>query len=98
MGLGYIPYNHGARLITEPIEKVPIEKPKAKAGDNSASIGLEYKATADVNLDHISGMVKVEIYPSSMLLTWHIIYVGPNTGFILVGSSRHDPWRDGCHS
>jgi NADH:quinone reductase (non-electrogenic) len=28
----YITYNHGARLITEPIEKVPVEKPKAKAG------------------------------------------------------------------
>lgn len=28
----YITYNHGARLITEPIEKEQIEKPKAKAG------------------------------------------------------------------
>lgn len=28
----YITYNHGARLITEPIEKAPVERPKAKAG------------------------------------------------------------------
>ena len=28
----YITYNHGARLITEPIEKQQVEKPKAKAG------------------------------------------------------------------
>ncbi len=28
----YITYNHGARLITEPIEQEPAEKPKAKAG------------------------------------------------------------------
>ncbi len=28
----YITYNHGARLITEPVEKVAVEKPKAKAG------------------------------------------------------------------
>ena len=28
----YITYNHGARLITDPGEKEPVEKPKAKAG------------------------------------------------------------------
>jgi NADH dehydrogenase len=28
----YITYNHGARLITEPVEKEYVEKPKAKAG------------------------------------------------------------------
>jgi len=28
----YITYNHGARLITEPIEHEPLEKPRAKAG------------------------------------------------------------------
>jgi NADH:ubiquinone reductase (H+-translocating) len=28
----YITYNHGARLITEPVEKEYLEKPKAKAG------------------------------------------------------------------
>jgi NADH dehydrogenase len=28
----YITYNHGARLITEPVEKELVEKPRAKAG------------------------------------------------------------------
>ncbi|MGC2695566.1 MAG: NAD(P)/FAD-dependent oxidoreductase [Candidatus Angelobacter sp.] len=28
----YVTYNHSARLITDPVEKGPVEKPKAKAG------------------------------------------------------------------